>query len=299
MEKIIVKCKIGSSQQDEVMNFYRNEEFHEDLYVGFRDFNIVGIGFDDGEGLNVYQEIKEISNWEQFKVYSFEEWKKSLIPEKWCIKTTHKTRIKIQNFINNQGYESKLSGDYYVHFPFIDGGSAYHDIQKNYIEITYEQFKQITMKTIIGYRCPTNLFGDNSDTVCGTLFVKTSEYAHWYTTKSESHKAKPNYILPKEIVESWVPVFEEKEIVRIGSNAIDVEVTNVFTFRNKETASIESVLRTYTSFSSIGTIGSYGVIIRPDQRVLLIGCVGEDNRVSLNELETLIKTYNKVNGTNF
>ncbi len=65
------------------------------------------------------------------------------LPERWCIQATDVTREIINDFIISEGYFSRLTSNYMVHYPFIKGqGSAYFTPEKGYEEISYEQFKE-------------------------------------------------------------------------------------------------------------------------------------------------------------
>jgi len=70
-----------------------------------------------------------------------------VLPEKWCVKTTSGTRKIIGDFINERGYNTILTRDWLIHYPFLpSGGSAYPIVQTGYKEITFEQFKKYVLK---------------------------------------------------------------------------------------------------------------------------------------------------------
>ena len=111
--------------------------------------------------------------------------------------------------------------------------------------ITIEQFKKhiLMEKKIIGYKAPMDLFGGyNPDVVKGTLFVKLIDEHQWYTTEKEKLKSSPAYVFPKEIVETWEPVYEDDYKVGDWIYIIDrgINVTGCKTGEVKQIKSIEA-----------------------------------------------------------
>jgi len=100
------------------------------------------------ESTNIWNIIPEI--YLDYPVYEFSEWKRLLIPEKWCIKSTPETRKELMDFIVSKGYSNpERRHDYMIHYPFTQGGgSLFAYLKEGYTEITFEQFKQITMNNV-------------------------------------------------------------------------------------------------------------------------------------------------------
>lgn len=388
-KKFIVECEIGSSQQDEVMNHHRNVKYCPDPYKDFKNWDYVVVGYPSSEGLNIFTNISSIPNYQEYKVYTYAQWKQEIeIPKKWCIKpsSSRAEQLEIRNWINSKRsiefegaygeYEDDDDDDeYYWHYPSYStvGDYCWTSKKPDYTEITFEQFEQYILKEkqtimlkenfgilaensedrlfikkwcetrklshnlsftasstkgyyftkngqnlhfeweapsgikiytvkeiqsmetgeIIGYKAPTDLW--KGDIKKGELFIKVNDFN--YTPEKENNES---LYIPKEIVETWEKCYEKEEVkLTIGSNNTEIIVTNVFTFRDKETATIEQLVSARRHFVSIFKISSYSVKIPINSQCILIGCENENNRVSLEELSTLINTYNKVNGTNY
>lgn len=92
-------------------------------------------------------------------------------------------------------------------------------------EIKFEQFKKYVLKEntmekeIIGYKCPIKLYGTVN---VGTIFVKPiiAPNALWYTPEEYKDNQKGVQMVPKEIVETWEPVYKEEEL-KIGDYSIE------------------------------------------------------------------------------
>ena len=74
-----------------------------------------------------------------------------MIPDKWCVRATNETREIINDFILEKGYNTRLTINYMVHYPFTPGGgSAWNEPEKGYTEITFEEFETYVLnKTIV------------------------------------------------------------------------------------------------------------------------------------------------------
>ena len=104
-------------------------------------------------------------------------------------------------------------------------------------EISFADFKRYILKEqedVKGYISPTDLF--NGELKKGTKFKKCQSRLGFYVPNScLYHKAPIEYVLPKEIVETWEPYFEEtikvggyeakfdKNFVTFGCRIIDKE----------------------------------------------------------------------------
>ncbi len=88
-------------------------------------------------------------------------------------------------------------------------------------EISFEDFKRLVMKKntdkkIIGYKCPTDLFGHSI--LKGTIFIKDSPGNYWYWPKGSGSSGQT---VPAEIVETWEPVYEAK--FKVGDYVIAIK----------------------------------------------------------------------------
>lgn len=152
-------------------------------------------------------------NWQE--VQPCEYWaQEGRLPEKWFIKRNrHNKKI-----INDWG------GPYYWDcVVFCNGVVSDLDIgmiKKEYIEISFQDFKDYVLdevgfikhntmkKKIIGYRCPMDMF--ESKVKKGDIFSRNG----FMDDILDYHPLKINpkrrtFLLPKEIVETWEPVYEK------------------------------------------------------------------------------------------
>lgn len=204
---------------------YRNHE-----YYGYD-----GCGNNNSTGTICMDSTKYFKN--NPILLTLEEFKKAIgieeefvLPEKWCIKTNNDTRKIINGFLIKNGYESKLSQDYYCHYPLLHGNcSAYDNKIIGYTEITFEQFKKYVLKMndnkkIIGYKSPIK-FGNGVEV--GMIFERIPNIANYYRPK-DKHDDIFNR-LPQEIVETWEPIYEEEvKTINMGSFNLTVKDKKVF-----------------------------------------------------------------------
>lgn len=146
------------------------------------------------------------------------------LPERWCIKVTKDNIETVGGYYNKQTNQhdiyttNTLLGKYLLSHnmrndkPVISGNCGANFwtevIPKKYTEITFEQFQNHILKSqmdkkIIGYKCPQDYYegavkkGDIVSLACsGTVL---------YSVNSNS-----TFTFPKEIVETWEPVYEEE-----------------------------------------------------------------------------------------
>lgn len=146
------------------------------------------------------------------------------LPERWCIKVTKDNIEIVGGYYNKQTNQhstyttNTLLGKYLLSHnmgndkPVISGNCGANFwtevIPKKYTEITFEQFQNHILKSqmdkkIIGYKCPQDYYegavkkGDIVSLACsGTVL---------YSVNGNS-----TFTFPKEIVETWEPVYEEK-----------------------------------------------------------------------------------------
>lgn len=95
-------------------------------------------------------------------------------------------------------------------------------------EISFEEF-DFQERKLLGYKCPMDLF--DGKVKAGELYKLVSDETEYYP---------PNYTnscrLPRELVETWEPVYEEKStVVRMGGeNGFDLTVKGKKVFHGSE-----------------------------------------------------------------
>jgi hypothetical protein len=149
-----------------------------------------------------------------------------VLPEKWCIKRTVENCEVINDYLNKKyDYQAYFSKHGYIYSQPINGtslGSMGDEIIFGFTEITFEQFKQYVMggkseRKIIGYKCPMDIFGKKVK--AGDLFKLTQDTTQYYHEKHTN-----SCRLPKEIVETWEPVYEEpKPKFKVGDWVVVLE----------------------------------------------------------------------------
>jgi hypothetical protein len=63
-------------------------------------------------------------------------------------------------------------------------------------------------RKIIGYLCPTDLFTDSTIQLKGSMYIKCEGFSQFY--KPEKDCPSKDFWLPREIVETWKPCYEEE-----------------------------------------------------------------------------------------
>lgn len=144
--------------------------------------------------------------------------------KKWKIKRSLSKEI-VDWFNDTYLKDSKSKycyGESWLYSEPINGGPFPHSSPinfKDFTEITLEQFKQFVLKEpvmkkkIIGYKAPIDLFG--GDVKKDTIYKPTSSHPTpqpKFCPVDDSNKpiCGFSYDLPKEIVETWEPVYEEE-----------------------------------------------------------------------------------------
>jgi hypothetical protein len=140
--------------------------------------------------------------------------KEFILPKKWYIKVTEENKSVLNDFKLSVGLDS-LHGTSYKFVSY--AGYGYNSCPYGYTEITFEQFlnhinKQETMeKEIIGYTSPIKIEGENITIPIGGLFKKRQT-----SDKNYHYEHCFHYGLPKEIVETWKPVYKEEPEFKVG-----------------------------------------------------------------------------------
>jgi hypothetical protein len=231
--------------------------------------------------------------------------KEFVIPKQWYINVTTEEQGKVVGRWFDQSefacpqtpnfYETE--GDLGVY-----GGVSSGNVFGNEVgtEITFEQFQKYILnnktnmkKEIIGYKSPVSI-GLNTK---GTLYTVYHGNESLYIpdlTKNETYKAY--YSVPKEIVETWEPVYKEDQTktlvlgtgrikVVIGNGVVVVDGENVIVYKD-----LYNVYRIMTDNNTkiTGSGTSYTVSFPKGVR---IGC----SDFEISEIEQIINTYNELN----
>lgn len=179
-------------------------------------FDWLGI-FTKEENLKSHKQI----TFEQFQKYVLKQEPTFVMPSKWCLNGGPDLVVWIKKWEADNNRSLSVHGNAFssIYYPrdfsdistldYFEGSS----VPEGFTLITFEQFneyyKQKTMntnedKTLIGYKCPTDLF--NGAIKKNTIYVvdSVSKYRPDHTS---------SFTIPKEIVETWEPVYKEKPIV--------------------------------------------------------------------------------------
>lgn len=119
------------------------------------------------------------------------------------------------NIFTHVNYYYRFYKDYFV----IGGYSTQGD---EYPIITLSEFKQMFEPEIIGYECPMDLYG--GAILKGDILVPVL-CKDWYVCKIRSN----GYSVPKEIVETWKPIYKESsKTVIVGGKEWEVEKHGIY-----------------------------------------------------------------------
>lgn len=163
----------------------------------------------------------------EFSQIDFEEF---ILPEKWCIMRTV-NNYKIINDWFNKNNTRNYTFDctaYYIYSGCLNGNWIIINttINPDYTEITFEQFckyvlkENIMEKEIIGYKCPINLYGGKLKK--GDILDQKGSAQGLSYSKNLDNK----YYIPKEIVETWEPVYKQEEL-KLGEYIIEFKKNSI------------------------------------------------------------------------
>jgi hypothetical protein len=215
------------------------------------------------------------------------------LPEKWCIQRTAENYEEVNAWFEKQFPEDSFSASTnYLHYPAEDYWSSYSSLSKEgYEEITIEQFRQITGKTmnnkkgkIIGYKAPFALYGG--------LIEKGTIYPNKEDTPEEAEIN--NYLVPIEIVRTWEPVYEpEEKVLVLGDKKIEVKIGKGYIRVKEEDFTYEDVEALQRIFIKTSTMMLAEHHIRITS--LHIGCELEGVKVTEQEIREVLQTYRELN----
>ena len=149
---------------------------------------------------------------------------KKEFPKEWAVQNDGSQRFKdtVVRYINTFWIKGEDRGAYYG---WIDNRwQVVGSLQSRVSLLTLDEFEEILnnqkskemAKEISGYKCPMNMWNAKDGGVGvlkGDLFVKSGT-----GTLNYVHHRISNTFLPKELVESWEPVYEDKKIIVPGSS---------------------------------------------------------------------------------
>lgn len=172
------------------------------------------------------------SFYQHYPVFSYETWTKLKdmkeefkLPEFWQIERNTENNKIINDWMNIHHNTSKERGYYTDCNGWVNNRNLHKSIyQRDMPEITFEQFKKYIImkdKKIIGYKCPTDLF--EGEIKKGTVYNGFPEDSSHKGTYFSREFSSPKFNIPKEIVETWEPVYEEEESINL--NFGDTRVT--------------------------------------------------------------------------
>ena len=199
----------GSKKYFDIVLKYINKKYNRRWCGSFFFY----YGFDGNakyNGTNAYHDIESfINNPTLLTLDEFIELSKEVdefvLPEKWIVKINSKEEgIVICKWAGSAWYNNSLNVNF-VDYKKIGKTTNWENLP----EITFEEFtkyvlKQDSMeKEIIGYKCPVDLFNGNIKK--DWILFKDSD-GNTYRPKGQG----PLHALPKEIVETWEPVYKEE-----------------------------------------------------------------------------------------
>lgn len=209
-----------------------------------------------------------VNNFAHLPVIQYEEWKK-----------LYKNRkVKMGKLIGDPCYLYITKNK---HYEILDEDKKYNtykiiDDVKQEIWISCEKFSLIPTKEIIGYSSPFDLF--DGKIAKGSLFVPVSGvngvkeglwYAHGESAKTTSYAKH----IPKEIVETWTPVYKEENL-KLEVKGVNIEIDEkgniYFDFKgNKGNSTIKILKGIWTAITSnLDSLGEFEVKINS----VHIGC---------------------------
>lgn len=218
-----------------------------------------------------------------------------VLPINWCVKVTQESRpyiYKYRQSIDYQPYE--ISNEY----PYQSEEYGVIKIDK-YTVISLEQFKKYVLKEetmcdkrkIIGYKTPYDLF--QGEIKKGTIY-KLEDFPfskNPYNTEGEGRGGVTS--LPKEIVESWEPVYEEttKTLV-LGNKGIKITISkNCIIAEDKQFFINDLQALLIPRISSITTVATQGWSVELLGATYKIGC----STFTLDEIKLIVGTYKQIN----
>ena len=236
-----------------------------------------------------------------------------VIPKQWHIDVTTKEQAKVVGrWFDQSEFACSQTPNFYEKECELDvyGGVSAGNVYGNRVgtKITFEQFekyilnnktnmkihlmKQAMKKEIIGYKSPIQI-GSHPK---GTVYVK---YIQSHLTYVPEGALTYSYSVPKEIVETWEPVYKEDQTktlvlgtgkikVVISKGKIDVDNGNVIEFDSLKRVYDLMVGGNDRKLNVVGISTDYSVSFPKGVR---IGC----SEFEVSEIKQIIDAYNELN----
>ncbi len=231
---------------------------------------------------------KGIKDW--FRKNRFIEIEEKVIPKLWCIKSNNEEEQKIigeyANKIYSTSYYEQDAIESYYHFPKIGNICTSSSKYNGYEELSFEDFqtlilKQPNMKNIIGYKTPIDF--KEWSIPKGTIFKRVDNA---YNCELGGISGR----MPKEIVETWEPIYEEKEeILNLGDKNIKITISKDKIEAEGKDISIVRFRKLYSCMIDWHKIQLNGWNIKFPK--VLVGC----SEFSYLDIDLIISTYDKLN----
>jgi hypothetical protein len=257
------------------------------------DLHITHVNFDsDGSHSSIFTNALELIE-DEF-----------VIPKQWHInvKTPEQAKV-VGRWFDQSEFACSQTPNFYGTEGELDvyGGVSAGNVYGNRVgtEITFEQFEKYILKNktnmkkeIIGYKSPMQIGGYPK----GELFIVYGGNRNLYVPEQKNEESsRAYYSVPKEIVETWEPVYKEDQTktLVLGTGRIKVVISNGAVVVDGENVIIyKDLLNAYRIMTDnntkiIGSVTSYTVSF---PKGLRIGC--SDFEVS--EIEQIINTYNEL-----
>lgn len=225
-----------------------------------------------------------------------------VVPKQWHINVTTKEQARVVGRWFDQSEFGDCDSFYETQaeigiYGGVSAGNVYGHIVGT--PITFEQFEKYILnnktnmkKEIIGYKSPMQI-GPNPK---GTLYVVHGVHDSLYNAQ---YSVASMYTVPKEIVETWEPVYKEDQTktlvlgtgrikVVISKGKIDVDNGNVIEFDSLKRVYDLMVGGNDRRLNIIGTSTDYSVSF---PKGVSIGC----SEFEYNEIKLIIDTYNELN----
>ncbi len=215
---------IVENNAKDIVKWLEDHSFIEKNYYRGNIDNGAIYTIDDNQKPFCYLESN--STIDKFTIYTLEQLQaiENTLPEKWCILRTKDNYLQVNDYFNNLYPDShcslKTNSESWFYSTAVDSesqGPLKHYTTlfacriSGFTEITVEQLTKTKTnnmkKKIIGYIAPQDYFG--GDIKKGTTLVKSDYYN---TYRKKDYNPSGFFVLPKEIVETWEPVYEEDQV---------------------------------------------------------------------------------------
>jgi hypothetical protein len=225
-----------------------------------------------------------------------------VIPKQWHINVTTKEQAKVVGrWFDQSEFACSQTPNFYERECDLGiyGGASAGNVYGNRVgtEITFEQFEKYILKQnnmkkeIIGYKSPMQI-GPKPK---GTVYVVTGGTGDLYNARFSTSSI---YTVPKEIVETWEPVYKEDQTktLVLGTSRIKVVISKAkINVDNGNVIEFDSLKKVYDlmvggndrRLNIIGTSTDYSVSFPK----VKIGC----SEFEASEINIIIDAYNELN----